>query len=517
MIGSDKKITGKNQPITLEFPITLTLKNINNDTVSERMDSAMIERAYFTSTIDTTNLPFEWEWIDSIRLDLGSQVYRPQGNIVKVYQRGEAGNFGSDFKKSIEDFSVCMMKNRNLDPNNRADAWKYSNDNVLNSCTFTVLMTFTVPLGEQVRIPADARFDYNLKVQFVDYKAIWGYFLHSSDMYDSDTIDLSKEWGDAEFLKTSCVPFSDPEITLDIRTEIAGAMIMHGERLFTVDKDGVQHDATFLRGNRTFPDYPYTFQKGEYLEPHDDNTIGMESDNMLIHFDKTPEKGHMDNLFLNMPQSLAYAFDVDYDWGATPQIRVTRNMEVKVNALCTMPLRFQKGLFVHYNDTVRDVNLDQYTIDSLISSVEIVDTVRTSNVKAVLKAQSIIPTRTKASMRCLDENDQVIMDPENATKPLTLFPEDTVIILPPTIKQSGDTWYIDEKEPGKTVITSTLSRKKLDILPSVKSIIYTIVIDDKPMEYAIDKGYKVNLRDEQWLKITIGLTGDVDAIVKFDK
>ena len=79
IIGPNGKVTGTGDPVTLTFRLPIILKDINVPGTLNRMDSALVENARFSSIIDTTDLPLKWEWIDAVELVLGEQVYREQG------------------------------------------------------------------------------------------------------------------------------------------------------------------------------------------------------------------------------------------------------------------------------------------------------------------------------------------------------------------------------------------------------------------------------------------------------
>ena len=97
MIGTNKQVTGTGMPVTLDFDMPLKLKGINHkDSLDkERLDSALIDIASFTSVIKQHNLPLQWEWIDSVTLDLGTQIRRPSGNTMLVYDKNR-DNYGYD-------------------------------------------------------------------------------------------------------------------------------------------------------------------------------------------------------------------------------------------------------------------------------------------------------------------------------------------------------------------------------------------------------------------------------------
>ena len=506
---SDNKVTGNGTSITLDFPITIKLSGINEpySVVGERLDSALIELASFTSRIETNHLPLRWEWIDRVSIDLGPQVTRPAGNLMTVYDKNrdtdpDIYNYGKEVPMSVDNFSIVMMKDRN--PKGGWAAYQY---NVVDTCLFHIYFTFTIPKGVELIIPTDAEFEYTLGVQFIDFKAIWGMFRPSSDMHKEEVIDLVESWGALEFLKRSRIPFSDPIVNVNISTEVAGALYIDSAYIFT-ETEGVRKYAMFKEGQTTRTIY---FDDGQYLPL--DSKPGEEAKNMNLRFDKTEEGGQIHRLFGSIPQNLGYRFSVKFNEQKTPQIRVTNNTAVKLKTQATLPLMFGDSLYIEYSDTI-DVNFSQYSIDSLLRDVKVVKSVDVNELNLILKAENEIPVRLKAYMRCLDAKGKVIPDPTDESKPLLLFEQDTIMIDAPTYADN-DGWH--KTANGTTTITAHLTQEKLDMLPSVKGIIYTVVIDNESLQEAYNNGLSnVKIKNTDRLKLTIGLSADVKAALDFN-
>ena len=508
MVGSDKVVTGVGLPITLDFDLPLKLKGINHrDSLAhERLDSALIETASFSSVIKTHNLPLRWEWIDRVTLDLGDQIRRPAGSTMVVYDKNrDSYGYGQNIPTAVDQFTINLMA--------KNAAGQYIIGQVVDSCDFTVHFTFTIPNGTTVTLPDDASFDYKLGVQFIDYKAIWGKFERSKDMYDESVFDIGSSWGSLDFLTTANMPFADPKIDMYIITQVAGALKVDGDYLYALDAGGARHYASFRYGGQDHQDFHKTFQKWEYLDPIT-SIIGDSTTNMMIPFDKDPERGQIDKLFQYMPQELGYKFNLDFDYTQTPQIRITPNTSIRISAICKLPMIFNQGMHVDYNDTIRDVNLSQFSIDSLLNSVTVIDTLKGSNIRVVLHAFNEIPLDVMAYMRCLDENGAVVKDPADPSKPLLLFKQDTITLQAPEYAKVNGIWTA--KTPGETTIIANLTNDELNELPKVKHIAYFTSINDASLQEAYEKGLdNVRLTDDESLKLKIGLTAEVDAILNF--
>ncbi|MBQ2171521.1 MAG: hypothetical protein II448_07280, partial [Paludibacteraceae bacterium] len=279
----------------------------------------------------------------------------------------------------------------------------------------------------------------------------------------------------------------------------------------------VKHYATF-NGSHERP--MVTYRPGaaspHSLDPHT-SPIGAVSDDMWMIFNKEADKGCIDKLFYNMPQRIGYKFAVDFDYQETPQIRVTPNDTIRVEADCRLPLIFNKGVRVVYHDTLQDVNLSAYTIDSLISDIKQIDSVKSSDIAIVMKVDtSTLQLPVKASMRCYDANGQIVMDPDSTDQPLLLFPADTVFINPPTFVTTGGITV--PGEPGRSTIYGRLTKSKLDVLPQIKTIIWTAIIDDESMAYVFNENpnFRSRITKDEKLSIHIGLTANIDAYLNLN-
>ena len=504
-------VMGTGTPITLDFDMPLTLNGINDALGNERLDSAYITEASFFSTITTNNFPLEWEWIDSVTLDLGNQVTRKRGKIMKVYERptGTVPDlYNTAIPTNIDDFILCMMKDPTKDP---------GAGNYVNQATFTAHMTFTIPAGTNVPVASGSKFDYNLSVQFINYSAVWGYFKPSSDMFVEVKTPVGERMGSLSFLQSGYYPFSDPHIKVDIETFIAGNMRIDSCYVFAQDKAGNRTYAEF-NGQRLYRDVTlYSDLPGTFLDPHA-SPIG---DSVLLwtEFTKDPKLGHIDRLFGTIPDSLGYKFKVDFDLQRSPQVRMLPAPydSIKINAICTLPLQFNKGLYIDYNDTINNVKLTQYSLDSMMAGSNVIDTIKSTDITLFMTAYNDIHATIRGVMRCYDEKGNMVMDPSDKGKPFLLFPQDTLLFDAPKFELKSNIWEMTA--PGQNVLTAKLNKQQVDALPSIKRIIFKGVIDDRSLQYTFEKGDNkvVKFTDDQGLNIQLGLTTQADVILNLGK
>lgn len=501
---NNHQITGDDtKEITLAFPLTLKLKGINSDEDNERLDSALIENANFISTIVPKNLPLKWEWINSVSIDLGSAFSRPKGKNVVVYSKGDGYGYSQDIPVSVTEFTINLMKNRT------PSAPEAYFGNVIDTCDFVIYFNFTVPTSAgKVTIADDAAFEYHLGVQFIDYAAIWGMFTPSKDMYDEDTVEIAEQWNTWRQLKKAKLPFAEPVIDMQITTQVAGALMMQGDYLFVETEDKSQKRYATFNGSQTLY---RDFTPDEYLPLT--SAIG-DSATMHVRFDNTEAFGHIDRLFAIRPDIFGYKFSIDFNRQRTPQIRITPNTGIYVDAIATLPFIFNEGVGLEYSDTIKNIDISRYTLDSLLASVDMIDTLKTSDLKLIMKITNSIPLDIKGVFYALDENGDVVTEPDDPTKVYRLTSSDTIRIQAPVYRFEGGAAIPTASEQTEIV---SIDKKHFDTFSKIKSIVYTASIDDESLQSAYQHGgFNVRIAEDNKMKVQLGLTAKVDAVLDLD-
>ena len=501
-------------PATLHFDFPIKLNGINKVLGKERLDSALIDFAQFSSTLDTAELPLKWEWIDQVDLVLGTSVCRPAGNKKTIYRKGDAGGYKQKLTVDVDNFSISLMKDKTLDiTKNNIVEYAANVDSVV---TFGMDFKVTIPKeAGAIKLSQKAKFNCRMEVEFIDYKAIWGYFDPDKDMISKQVeVDLEPYLGQLSYFKGINTPFTDPRIDVAVTTKIAGAMTLRGKNVYVVRKDGDSIFATF-NGKRE-----RTYHMADWMHPDPNKPSSAIGDSITdtIPFSNKNEEGRIDRLFAKLPQKLGYDFYVDFDGSITPQIRITPDTKVGIEAICTLPMKFRDSLLVDYMDTLREVNLSTINIDSLIRESQIIDSLRAGEVTLYATALSEIPVSIKAVLSFLGEDGQPLVDPTDPSKPFTPFLEDTLRINPPHYKQ--DAWgQWSPVDKGKSVFTAKMSKEKLEMVPNVKSIAYRVIIDNQALNYAFKANPglpEVQLKADQHVELNLGLTAQIDAILNFN-
>ena len=500
----------KDQHTKLEFDLTMTLKGINDpnniNTQHQRLDRAFIKNASFISNISRTgDLPLEWEWIDSVTIDMDPAFFhREAGNVVKVYSRGDNGGYGKNMTINVDEFMLDLMTNPN--PSHYSQYWS----NVKDFCQFRINMYITIPRATTLQVPANAGFQYNLGVQFIDYHAVWGMFEPSADMSDENEVVIADEWSAWRDLQAAKLPFADPKIDLQITTQIAGALKLTGNYLYTANNS--EQIYALFDGSKTLY---RTFSPEEYLPLT--SQIG---ESKMMHYEFSKEKDHgqidrlfsirIDNLFKVHPEKLGYKFQISFDESATPQIRITNNTSIHVDAVCSLPMVFNEGVTLDYSDTIRGVDLTVLNLDTLLADVTMIDTLKKAEATLALTFSNEIPFQIQGKFTCLDENNNVVIDPKT-NKPLLITKQENILIPSPKYEEGNQ-----KPKPVKKVETISVDKEDLETLRKVKSIVFYAWLDDKALseEFQNYTNFTTQLRAQDGLRIKIAVGADVEAVLE---
>ncbi len=181
-------------------------------------------------------------------------------------------------------------------------------------------------------------------------------------------------------------------------------------------------------------------------------------------------------------------------------------------------MKFREGLFIDFKDTIRNLDFSTLNIDSLIRETEVFDTLRAGEVTLFVTDSSEIPVSIKAVLTYLDKNNQPVKDPTDPSQAFNPFLEDTLRINPPRFDKVAGTWA--PVEPGRSVFTAQMSKEKLEAMRDINKIVYRLIVDNEALNYAFDANPgldEIKLSPDQSMKLTIGLTAQIDAVLNFNK
>ncbi|MCQ2342749.1 MAG: hypothetical protein MJZ75_04565 [Paludibacteraceae bacterium] len=481
----------KGKPITLNFPLRLQLDHINSDINQERIDSVQVSNAKFTSVVNVTELGLQWGWIDAVEVELGDQFTRRAGNMLTLYSKGDGYNYGDSIPANIDQFTVNLMKDKGQPA---------SAGNVIGYCDFTFHFTFTIPTGQPVTIQKDqSAFDYHFAVQFIDFDAAWGYFQASAQMRDSNTVCIDSLWDGWKNFKKMTVRLAEPSLDIYATHHVAAPLMVRLDEL--VSLNATESRTASWRG-QTY---------NEYVLDNVISPYGALSDSVENHemFDEDPSNGHLDQLFEIKPDSLKYKFRLmidpyphpNYKWA---QHRLTNQYDLNGYVVIDIPFKVNEKSEAQYLTQINDIRFDKIALDSLLSTVKVVEKGQAKHIKLYLSLENSLPFDVDAQVWFL-KADSSVMD-------LHLFENMTgnkVHLPAPEMTQHGGEKYSYVSKPSVSTFIVDVDQQQFDSLTQCKHMRLDAYVGNNPKPCAIDTTSAI--------KAHVGVAADVEAIMNFNK
>lgn len=499
----------KDFSLMIPTTMSMTYDGINDEVSSERIDSAYIIEANFEGYLLQKNSSTPFEWVDSVVLVLGKEYVAKSGNRQKLYDKSEQEGtigYGMTMPIVLKDFSLDLVKDHTQ---------PCSNTNVVNGSSMDVEIYITVPQKAEKRaIATDMAVIFGMRVQFIEYTALWGMFESSNKMRDEGSISMDSIFGNWSTMKDICLPVADPLINIHVTHELAGPLVFNGKYLYVTSRDGQTHYAEF--GDNREHSYKYPRDAVEAVRDNvwmDQNpsTIG-DSIVLDIVFNKEAEHGRVDRLFTGTPDVMAWHWYIDFDKTLTEQTRLTPTTKLNMNVDIDVPFIFNEGLYAAYSDTLENINLN---IAGLMDSISLIDSVKQSDLYVQLKIENRLPLDVRMVLCCLDSNGHVIID-DRTGEPLRLTQNDTLFIKAPeyTVGAEGEMII---SQPGSLEDAINITKEKLEKFDELNALSYTVIVDDKSLHSAFesDENFKIRITDDSRLKLQIGIGAKLGAVFNF--
>ena len=482
-------------PFYLDFPITFRLRNMNHNPENQRIDSMIVDMAQFQSEFDLEGLNISWSEIEKIEIRLSNDFRRAAGSKLLIPSTGR--NFNEKIPISVDDFNLVLMKDPAAAP---------ANANVKDSVTFT--LRFYITPDKPLTIKEGDRIRYSFELDFLDYRAVFGYFDPSNKMRDSATdYLLADAWPTWNTLNDLMLPLREPKVTFQIQHSLAMPLFVDVERLNLIAADSVtQIDATFNGEKTTRIKFPNQITLEDPLDKRVMDTIM---------FDHTDEKGNLDELFAIHPIKINYAYSVMADTTtAMKQFRMTDDTNIEVDAVIEAPLDFNEGVNVNYSDTIDNIYIEEFTLRSLLlsldsttqinvdSTYDAVDSildVREAHLQLFLTLENWIPFQVNASFQFMDENDQIITfngDTLRTQYDLTLNSPSEII--------EGE---VVTPEKGQLVLA--IGQGDFKNISSIRRIVFSAFVGDNTVP--------AKITTKSALRAYVGISANVDAIVNMEE
>lgn len=479
---------------TFDFPMTIDMEGINDHTSDERIDSIWVTKAKFHSFINVKNFDLRWHEIKSVKLKLEDEFHRADGDIIDIPIGGH--DFSDSIEINVDEFTLDLLKDKiNHDPD----------QGTVNKINFTIIFEVVPDNNHTINLSANSVFTYDLKVDVIDYAAIWGFFEAGNQMRNTDTISLAKEWPEWKNVKKLKMRFAEPRIDVFVSHKVAAPLIMHIEYIKAIDSLGNPKPAT----------WDGETSKDLYLKEYMSPLVETLQDSVQHHefFNHEAGRGHIDELFDVRPDSFMYSFRLlvdqtkwkyNTDWRTWKQLRIVKDAKVYGYAVADVPFKFKEGSEGQYKDAIKNVNLSKVTLDSLLASENILDTVKASELKLIMVVKNRIPFDiygqfTFLNADSVDMHLQLLQD--NPTNRI-LFPA-------PKMERPAGQKYGYVSEASETTLIFNVKKSEFDRFAQVKHILFDASLSGNPQPCVLDTATD--------LSVKIGIAAKVDAIMDFNK
>ncbi|MBQ7997080.1 MAG: hypothetical protein IJ249_05370 [Paludibacteraceae bacterium] len=473
----------------LLFDLELGMKGINEDATEERIDSIWISEADFTSIINVEDFQLDWSEIQGVQLILSDQFRRPEGKTIDIPVSGKG--FAQEIPIKVRDFTLCLMKDK-TNPS----------AGTVNKVKFQILFKVRPTNGHEIPVSDDSKFAYNLQVKVINYDAIWGLFEAGNEMRDEQKLNMDSLWEGWKDLKKLKVRFAEPSIEVFVSHKIAAPLRMYIDSLTAVDSLGNTTYALWDGDRQT------DFDLRPTLSPYSPDLNDSVTNTRIFNYE--PSKGHIDRMFDVRPDYFSYGFHLqldknsrsDFPWN---QHRITADHKVRGYAVADLPFKFNKGSELEYITTFTDVDLSKITLDSLLASADILDTVNATDLKLIMRFENKIPFNIDARF--------VFLDKDSINMNMILLQDSTSnhirIPAPKMTAPQDEKSYGEVLEATDATLIIRIDKSKFDRFAEVKHIRMDAAILDNPQRCII--------KDSSSLLVQIGITAQIDAVLDFNK
>lgn len=468
---------------TITYPIELDLKNINNNP-NERVDSLQLTSAVIRTVLDKNGLPnLQWSDIIEENIILDDPNIRMWDGTNKYALDITGHNFGDTLDILLQGATLNLMKDK---------AHPSALNNTIEYLTVTLELKI-IPQTDIVPASGDELL-VGQRLTMLSYQAAWGFFESGSDVRARGSESMLELWDGWKDIAKARLHLAKPRLTIDAHHRIAAPLLLVVDTIaaYEVETGDIRFatwDGQKQTQKQIFPS----------LSPY---SLLTDSTFQSMTFDENPSRGALDRLFEIRPDSIFYSFRLMIDRGQRPfdfpyeQHRMVADREFHAKAIIEVPFLFNAGAEISYRDTVDSVNISQYSLDSLLADQKWIDTLKTTDVRLMLTAENGLPFRVVG---------QVIFEDE-AGQPVDIYlTENNILTFP------APTNIVDERvaTPSKTFYTLAVDKKMANLLTRVRRIRYDVALDGNVK--------KVAVTDKSLLKVNIGVSANVDAVLNLKK
>lgn len=459
---------------TLEFLNEVSLENFNVDLDYEEIDSVHMTLASFRLRVDVENFDLEWSEVSNVRVKFTDPSLRFDDGTMEKILPIEGKGFGQDMTVSLYDFMIIPQKNQETG----------SFENIRFFICIDVNTRTEKMLSKNSMVKFGCGFD------FLDYDVLFGVFEPKKAAYEHQRDTMSKYFA-IDRLDGINLPFSDPKVDLVVSTSAVGLpsrIII--DSIYVENGEGERGLLSYDGETTKSYDVPYI------TSPWVNQTASTD----VLHLGKGEEYGNLDHLFQVIPKYFGYSYRIRVDRDLLDELKdrhtpfIKANANYQMNLKAELPLKFYPGVNVTYKDTVQTTMAESLKLDSLLSGVAMLDSLKTGELLLRLVIENNIPFDIKVKLRFLNDYDEVV--------PIGGLYDggqnDSIMFL-----------AMENNVPTQQVVNIDLDEEDVRAFENVTQIIYDFYLGDNTQEAAFyaSSGFKLH----------VGLAGKVEAIINLGK
>lgn len=459
---------------TLEFLNEVSLENFNVDLDYEEIDSVHMTLASFRLRVDVENFDLEWSEVSNVRVKFTDPSLRFDDGTMEKILPIEGKGFGQDMTVSLYDFMIIPQKNQETG----------SFENIRFFICIDVNTRTEKMLSKNSMVKFGCGFD------FLDYDVLFGVFEPKKAAYEHQRDTMSKYFA-IDRLDGINLPFSDPKVDLVVSTSTVGL-----PSRIIIDSIYVENG----EGERGLLSYDGETTKSYDVPYITSPWINQTASTDVLHLGKGEEYGNLDHLFQVIPKYFGYSYRIRVDRDLLDELKdrhtpfIKANANYQMNLKAELPLKFYPGVNVTYKDTVQTTMAESLKLDSLLSGVAMLDSLKTGELLLRLVIENNIPFDIKVKLRFLNDYDEVV--------PIGGLYDggqnDSIMFS-----------AMENNVPTQQVVNIDLDEEDVRAFENVTQIIYDFYLGDNTQEAAFyaSSGFKLH----------VGLAGKVEAIINLGK
>ena len=464
----------RGKTLKLDFPINISLDKMNADADNQRFDSIVVDVARIITSIKAENFNLTNKDIKKIELEIKNGFSCATGNTITLPITSYG--LGEKMPIELEDVHVVFMKNPKEDP---------SVMNMLDSIYINIQIE--IQTSKAITLQNNSTFTFTLELDSFKYDAIFGYIKMPNLLQDSIlNRSILSMWPGWKAFEGTILPITKPNILFTINHGFSVPLVATLNSLSVLSENNESRSASFNGAHsKTF-----TFPSKIAMDaPYNATT----TDSLRI--DYTDANGNIDELFTIHPDYISYDYQIGIDSTSNQkQFRITNNTDLNMELNIHIPFEFNKNVHFSYCDTIHDVNLTTFQLDSLLLEAEFVQDVEKAEIKLYLDIENWIPFNIEGHVKFYNNENEVIQ--------LSSMEEDHINL---TLQQPMDIVNGIVTKPSTNQIVFNVNKSDFENIASTEYIVLKAQLKDN--------NTIVRLTPEAAVTIKAGITADIKATI----